>query len=147
MSDPSSARIAAARELLAQAKKSGKFGASRAKTKQDEVRLLRDDIEALRAEGATWNELAAVLKPVLNVGPDTIRLAINSGRRTEPDSKNQTNTNRFATASKPKAKQNKKKSAAENKTATAPEAQQRVARPASSNHPEHAATRRDGRKP
>ena len=144
MSEPSAARIEAARELIAKAKASGKFGASRPKTKQDEVRLLRDDIEGLRAEGATWTEVAAVLKPVLNVGPDTIRLAMGGGTKTATPSNSRTKLKRAANASKPKIERKKNERQIE-PPGNKPEEVQNPLRPVSSI--EHAATRRDGRKP
>ena len=54
-----------------------------ARTKADEVELLRNEIGMLRARGATWSGIAKALKPMLDVSADTIRAVIGA-RKAQP---------------------------------------------------------------
>lgn len=76
MPNTSDAEIEAARAALQRAAAERTFGRKKTSTKADKVRALRPDIVKLRTQGATWADVAEILRPTLGVGPDTIRLAI-----------------------------------------------------------------------
>lgn len=69
-------KIESAREILSKASSQPKIGTGRAKSKTSAVLELRSEIAALRARQYTWIDIAAMLKGTLDVGHDTIRLAM-----------------------------------------------------------------------
>lgn len=70
-----------------------------ARTKADEVELLRNEIGMLRARGATWSGIAKALKPMLDVSADTIRAVI--GARKAQPKRSRTSAERVAADSPP----------------------------------------------
>ncbi len=113
MSKTSDADLDAAREALQKAAEERTFGRKKASTKADKVRALRGDIAKLRTQGATWEELAEVLRPTLGVGADTIRLAISgpkkSGAKSKPEPRLKTRNSKRVTEPAPSAASNAQK--------------------------------------
>ena len=97
------------RSKLVEAASKRTFGAKRAVSKTAKVRALRADIAGLRKRGASWAEVADVLKEAgLEASADTVRLAITdkktSGASNGGSTATQTGTRKTTTGAKPGGK-------------------------------------------
>jgi hypothetical protein len=129
MAEPNADRLEAAREALRKAAAHGTFDRKQARTKTEQVLELADDIGELRLRGATWEQVAEVLKPTLGAGADTIRLAIGTVSGAKAKVHTKTKPRRRTSAkpqAKPAAKPRTDRSAAESKPSAQQNAQART---------------------
>ncbi|MFZ1124200.1 MAG: hypothetical protein WAN59_03545 [Candidatus Baltobacteraceae bacterium] len=96
--------VAAARAALRAALSQRSFAGKQTLTKAEQIRALRPDIAALRAKGATWDDVAAILAETLGASADTIRQAIGATRKAKKPSRARTSTQREPTRAVPEKK-------------------------------------------